>query len=114
MVIAPVVFVLISRSGRLVCSYLLGCWFWLLDRYIDAGEFVELCLGDGLAVAVECCSELYCKAADVEVACDHTAFLESKSVLHEEVALYLAPKVDVLAHDVTLDDSRLAYNHAAL
>ena len=113
-VIAPVVFVLISRTGRLVSSDLLSCRFWLLGWNIHAGEFVELRLSDGLAVAVECCSKLYCETTDVEVACDDTAFLEGEGVLHKEVALYLAPEVDVLAHDVTLDDSRLAYNHAAL
>ena len=107
-------FVVTSHLGRLVSSDLLSCRFWLLGWNIHAREFVELRLSDGLAVAVECCSKLYCETTDVEVACDDTAFLEGAGILYEEVALYLAPEIDVLAHDVTLDDSRLAYNHAAL
>ncbi len=68
-------------------------------------EFVELCFCDGLAVAVECSAKLYRETADVEVACDDTAFLKGEGILYEEVAFNFAPEVNVLAYDVTLDDS---------
>ena len=89
----------------------------LLDRLHDrlySGESVELCLCDSLAVAVECSSKLYRELPHMEVAVHYTAFLESEGILHEDIALNLAPEVDVRAYDIAADDGCLADDDTAL
>ena len=94
---------------HLVCRRSCRLGFLLLC----SGNPVEVSLADHAAVTVEGRSELYRELADVQVAVHYTAFLEVKGILYEYIALYLAPEVDAVAYDVTLDEGALAYYYAA-
>ena len=79
------------------------------DRLLlrNAGHLVEFRLADHLAAAVECSTELNRQSPDMKISIDLAAFLESQSILDEDIALNLAPKVDILAKNIALDDCSL-------
>ena len=50
----------------------------------------------------------------MEISVHHAAFLERKSILDEDIAVNLSPKVDVGADNITLYNSRLTEDNTAL
>ena len=80
----------------------------------SSGDFVEVALGNHLAVAVKVCTEFDNQPADAEVSANGATFLEGKGILYEEITCHLSPEIHVLADDIAADDGFVAYDYATL
>ena len=50
----------------------------------------------------------------MEVTVDHATLLERESILHIDVSVHFAPKVDIHAYDIALDYGCLTNNYTSL
>ena len=87
---------------------------WSRRLLLAAGELLEIAFVDHLAVTVECRTEFYGNPSDMEVSVHCTSVLESEGVLYIYITIYLSLDIGVVADDVTLDCSALAYYNLTL